>query len=161
MPDPSQFNIQRQPGPKHISIFNEDTGEEIGRFEGLTWLSVVDGDSGAPKTGDIQVSWNAGTSSLRGPLKKIAKVTGYKGAMSDVQAQRIKQLEAMVQHEYDISRQRLEQLVLHEQRLTAILRMLGGAVTIDDLEIAEAGNYAIEESYDPKTGTCLTLVERA
>jgi hypothetical protein len=162
MPSPSQFNIPRRPGPRHIAIFNEDTGEEIGRFEGLEWMAVTD-DTGLPVTGNITVNWDKGARSttIRGPLKKIAMVTGYKGALSDVQEQRIKGLQMQLQSEFNTSKERLEELVRCEQRLVAILRMLGGAVTIDDLEIAEAGNYIIEESRDSQPRLYLTLVERA
>jgi hypothetical protein len=149
------------PDPKHLVLIDEQTGEEIGRCSGFEWTNVADAD-GLPATGaKISFDHNTKIKEVKGPVKKIGFAQEYVGSTSAAQKRRIEILETQLQSEYETSRERLEEQVRLEQRLVSILRMLGGAVSITDFEMAEAGNFVVEENWSPANGTILTLVERA
>lgn len=152
----------RSPGPRYLILVEEETGDEIGRLEGLEWKNVAEA-SGTARTGDIRVTYDRGArdKTIRGPATQIGLVTNYKGSLDGAQAQRIKQLEEGLRIVTDQLQTELVDREVAQSRLKAVLQMLGGAVTISEVEQTQADLYVMEESWSPESGTSITLTERS
>jgi hypothetical protein len=147
--------------PQHLVLIDERTGEEVGRCSGFYWKTVAHDDGTARR--DARYSFNKGTqdAELKGPVKKIGFVQDWNGKLAQAQRDELSRMtELLAEANHD-----MQDLVADNkkllQRLTAILRMMGGATTISETEMREAIEYGIEESWSPTNGTGLSLVEKA
>lgn len=157
----SQFNLGvNRSEPRHLVLVDEETGKEIGRMSGLEWVTVADAQ-GIPAM-NVTYQSHGGTQdhNIEGPLKKVGIAQHWSGNQSAEQIESNKYLtEKLAEANNDMHELLVDNKKLI-QRLTAVLRMMGGATTISDLEMGEAVQYGIEESWDPKNGTGLSLVEK-
>lgn len=149
------------PDPKFIVIVDEKTGEEIGRCGGFEWDRVTDDNGTAALGATFEYDHKTKIGKVKGPVKKIGMAQEWVGSMSQAQTQEIQRLQTELQ---------VATLGLHEQegeldslrsKLAAVIRMLGGAVSITDGELADAEGYVHEEAWSPENGTILTIVEKA
>lgn len=149
------------PDPKYLVIIDEKTGEEVGRCGGFEWVSIAD-ENGLPVL-DPRYFYDHQTKDgrLRGPIKKIGFAQEWTGTMSEAQNQRIKQLETQIQELAQEQHERIGEMSSLLTKLAAVVRMMGGAVSISDLELSEAEQYVHEEAWSPENGTVLSVVEKA
>lgn len=145
---------------RYLVLVDEKTGEEIGRCSGFEWTSTADQDGTAAPRVRMSYDHNTKEREVSGPIKKLGFAQDWQWTMREATEAAIRGLQAELQKQVQNLHEQTSEIDSLKDKLVAVIRMLGGAVSISDIELDEAGGYVHEEAWSPDKGTVLNIVTK-